>query len=154
MSALFAVWSYEHDGWWGANRRGYFRHWTSAGAYSKADAEQICDTRGQSGSEVAVPYAHAPYWTPGGWGTPGTVHRPTMESALVSPAGRAPSDEEVAREMAYDLYRAAGGRASAETFYLNPQWPEHSDASSYVAYVRAAQQRLESRCVSPKGDEG
>lgn len=55
-----------------------------------------------------------------------------------------PSDEDVAREMAFDLYRANSGRADAATFYANPHWPEHSEASSYVSYVRAAEARLRS----------
>jgi len=40
---MYAIWSFEHDGWWGRGRRGYTRDPDEAGWYSAADAAAIVE---------------------------------------------------------------------------------------------------------------
>ena len=37
----YVIWSYEHRAWWAPDRRGYTPDLTSAGVYTRAEAERI-----------------------------------------------------------------------------------------------------------------
>lgn len=42
-AAIWLVWSHEHNAWWRPNSAGYTLHIASAGRYTKAEADRICE---------------------------------------------------------------------------------------------------------------
>jgi hypothetical protein len=62
----YLIWSYEHDAWWKAERRGYTRVLIDAGVYSKAEAEAIVkDANIVAVEEEAVSLYAVPTFQPG-----------------------------------------------------------------------------------------
>ncbi len=56
----YLIWSFEHGGWWGPARIGYYKNRADAGIYDREDAMAICKRANIiTINEALVPVTHA-----------------------------------------------------------------------------------------------